>query len=366
MRSAIAQNSTGSSHSTAGDLTQKNATIQARTHFLQSVGISNDLMAEAPLNLDARLSSQQGNLAVSLFCFLMLLLTLGAVAADQFAAPILYSSSPLWATSICTLLVWRKGHSVPGALNQVWRFSFVRFAFFVAAHISLVLVAVTLSKDAASQAGTISSAGWLIAALKLSVLLPTVFLQPLKRWRSLVRLYSAEFLAGVIVLFTFIPGRIITALWPWYGQLLGKSVFFVASLFVPGLTYAAAWTPTINGPHLDVTVLLACSGISGLELFDCLFAFVAFLDWNKLNKKRTLLAYFAGIFAILLTNVLRITSLVVLGNRGFTNAVEHFHISAGWLFFSAIFIVYLAVTYRWLLANPAAEHNSPAIPESRN
>lgn len=76
---------------------------------------------------------------------------------------------------------------------------------------------------------------------------------------------------------------------------------------------------------------------------------VAFVDWNRLRKGRLLLAYFAGIAAMLVGNGLRIVSFVVLGNRGFADAVSRFHLSAGWLFFSAVFLAYLSLTYRWLL-----------------
>ena len=46
------------------------------------------------------------------FSFSVLLLTLSAVAADQFAAPALYSSSPLWAVVACTALVCGVGGEI--------------------------------------------------------------------------------------------------------------------------------------------------------------------------------------------------------------------------------------------------------------
>jgi len=48
-------------------------------------------------------------------------------------------------------------------------------------------------------------------------------------------------------------------------------------------------------------------------------------------------------------NVVRITSLVVLGNHGFADFVSRFHVNAGWLFFAAIFLIFLSLTYRWML-----------------
>ena len=319
-------------------------------------------------NLRTQIPLQEGNLTVPQFSFLGILITLGAIAADQFIAPTLYSSSPLWATAACMALVWRRGgagfgrraassgfglsferETGAGSLG----FTFVRIALFAGAHTLLVCAARFLNSTVEPIAGTVSFAGWVTAALKLSVFLPTLLLLPLKRWRIIARAYAAEGVAAFVALFTFFPGRILMAVWPWYGAGLGKLVFFAAGLFVPGLTYTSAFTPTIHGGDLDVTILLACSGISGIELFDYLFAFVTFLDWNRLRKGRTLIAYFGGIAAMFIGNALRISFLVILGNHGLAGAVAHFHISAGWIFFSAIFLTYLSLIYRRLLVSSA-------------
>jgi exosortase/archaeosortase family protein len=304
------------------------------------------------------------NLTVPQFSFLTLLITLGAVALDQFAAPTLYSSSPLWAAAACMALVWRRGEvefepeTGPRKFGFSFRrnigsasygFSLARIALFAGAHVVLVSAVRLLNGTLGLVVGTVSFAGWTTAAMKLSVLVPTLLLLPLKRWHILARTYAAEGVAALVVLFTFFPGRILATLWPWYGQVLGRVVFFFARLFVPGLSYVSAFTPTLDGPDLDVTILQACSGISGIELFDCLFAFVALLDWNRLRKGRTLLAYFGGIAAMFFGNALRISALVILGNRGFADVVARFHISAGWIFFAAVFVLYLSLTYRKLL-----------------
>ena len=323
-------------------------------------------------NLRTEISLQQGNLTVPQFSFLTLLATLGAMAADQVASPALYSSSPLWAVVACMALVCRRGgvgfgrkvesDSLSFSFEQKtsagsFDFSSVRIALFAAAHVWLVSAARFSHATLEPIAGTFSLAGWSTAALKMSVLLPTLLLLPLNRWRILANIYAAEGIAALVVLFTFFPGRILASVWPWYGQLLGRLVFSFSGFFVHGLTYTSALTPTIHGPDLDVTILLSCSGISGIELFDYLFAFVALLDWNRLHKGRTLLAYFVGAVAMLVGNGLRIASFVVLGNRGFADAVSRFHLSAGSLFFSIVFLVYLSLTYRRLL-RPAAAKSS--------
>jgi exosortase/archaeosortase family protein len=285
------------------------------------------------------------------FLLLALALTLVAVAADQFAAPILHSSSPLWATAACLLLVWRRGKVslAPGDAALELSFSIMRLAGFLAAHGALIFFAHSSSSAlrAASHAMTVE--GTLLAASKLCVLAPTIVLFPFAAWKKISAIYFPEAIAGLVVLLTFFPSRALQTLWPWYGQALGRFVHALARIFVPGLAYIADPNPTLGGPELDVTIIPECSGISGVELFDYLFGLVALLDWNRLRKGRLLAAYFAGLCAMLLGNALRIISLVVLGNHGFSESVARFHISAGWVFFSAVFLVYLSMTYAWML-----------------
>jgi len=303
---------------------------------------------------------RSGGFAAPRFLLLALAVTLVAVAADQFAAPILHSSSPLWATTACLLLVWRRGKlpSSPGDPALELSISIGRLAAFLAAHCALILLARSLSSTFQAASGAMTVEGTLVAASKLCVLAPTIILFPLAAWKKIATVYFPEVIAGLVVLLTFFPSRALEALWPWYGQVLGRFVHTLARIFVPRLAYLADSNPTLNGPDLDVTIVPECSGINGLELFDYLFGVVALLDWNRLRKGRTLFAYCAGLSAMLLGNAIRIATFVVLGNHGFAASVSRFHISAGWIFFSAVFLVYLSLTYSWMLGkrDAAAQH----------
>jgi exosortase/archaeosortase family protein len=75
-------------------------------------------------------------------------------------------------------------------------------------------------------------------------------------------------------------------------------------------------------------------------------------------KGRALFAYFMGVMAMLFGNAVRITSFVVFGNHGFAESISRFHISAGWIFFSAVFLAHLSMTYSWMLGkrDTAAQH----------
>jgi exosortase/archaeosortase family protein len=291
-----------------------------------------------------------------------------AVATDQSLAPILHSSSPFWAILSFTLLALRRTFNKP---SQDWSPfplpTLPRLAVFFAAHALLTLSALLLTPALGRHAGAMTAAGWTLAFAKISVLLPVVLLYPLSQWHSLARTYAAEAMASVVVLFTFFPNRIIEALWPWYGRILGRAVYSISSLFVPSLHYVPSLYPSVTGPDLDVQILLSCSGMNGLQLFDCLFALVVLCDWCRLNKGRTLVAYWFGLAAILTGNVLRIVSFVVAGNSGLATLVTRFHLPAGSIFFSVVFLVYLAIAYPWMLrASKASEacvpHAAGAVP----
>jgi exosortase/archaeosortase family protein len=303
-----------------------------------------------------------GSFTAPRFLLLALVLNLAAIAADQFAAPILYSSSPLWAATACLVLVWRRGKVQCAPENPPFetRISTGRVAVFLVAHAMLVLLARALSTAYQVSSGTITAAGALLAVGKLFVLTPAIFLFPHAAWKKISRVYSPEIIACLVVLLTFFPSRALETIWPWYGQVLGRCVYVLARIFVPGLAYTGDSNPTLSGPSLDVTIVPECSGISGLELFDFLFGAVMVLDWNRLRKSRTLIGYAAGLLAILLGNTIRITSLVVFGNRGFAETVARFHVSAGSIFFSIVFLVYLSLTYRWMLGkkDTTAQHQA--------
>jgi len=283
--------------------------------------------------------------------YLALSLTLIAIVADQFAAPVLQSTAPLWATAAFLLLVWRRGKPplIPDGGPLGSPPSTGRLAVFIAAHLVLVSLASFLTSALQPVAGTPSTSGTLLAAGKLLVLVPTLVLLPPAHWKALLSSYGPEGKAALVVLFTSLPTHAMQALWPWYGQVLGRFVYTLSRLFVPGLGYEAGLTPTLTGPDQDTTIVFACSGIGGFELFALLFGLVALLDWNRLRKKRALLIYVVGLFTMLLSNALRIAFLVVLGNRGFSDFVARFHVSAGSVFFSVMFLVYLSLIYGWML-----------------
>jgi exosortase/archaeosortase family protein len=291
-----------------------------------------------------------------------LLLCLGAIGVDYLVSPALYNGSTLWATAALLLLVFRHGQA-PGAATgplALTKLSAGRLVIFLAIHAIIIAIGRYSSAAFTSAAASDAGAAALLAAAKLLILLPGIVLFTRSDWPLLLRRYRAEFLAALIVLFTFFPYRLFHMIWPAYSQVIASLAYYGAKPFVAGLGFLSQPIPTILGPQLDLQIIFWCSGFSALAMFDTLIALVAFLDWNELNHKRLLIAYFAGAFAILVANVVRISLLVLVGNMIAPKyAMGRFHVNAGWVFFTALYLVFLWISYRWMLRQ--APRGSPQV-----
>lgn len=280
-----------------------------------------------------------------------------ATFIDNWAAPALHNQSPFWALGFLLALILRKQPGDDPAKHGVatlgW--SLPRAALFILLHAGIIALGRSAGETLTRAASQTTLGAGAIASLKLLVLAPTLALFPPSHWKRLGRAYAAELVAATLVLFTWNPSRLFETVWPQYSEWLGRLVYAVGGLFVAGLAYVPGAAPTLTGPELDVSILFACSGLNGVKLFQILFGVMLLVDWNQVKKVRALAAYFAGLAAMLIANALRIALLVVLGNRVSANLVARFHIDAGWIFFVTIFLVLLAISYRWLIRpNPAA------------
>jgi len=322
-----------------------------------------------PHHLMDWISRAPGNSSVPRTLSFVLILILAAVALDETAAPVLFSTAPLVAVLACLLLVLRYPPSSISMRDQAlapFALARSRVLLFVAAHLGLIALARAAEPAWAAYSGAYTMGGWLFLLAKMSMLAPALVLLRWRTWRTLAFSYAAEFAAAALVLVTFFPRRAMEGLWPWYGQFVAAGAHFFAAPFVPHLGLVQGFYPTLSGSTLDVTILLSCSGINGIELFDVLFAVVVFCDWPRLNKRRALAVYFLGLGLMVFGNILRIASFAVLGNHGFPDFVARHHINAGWLFFSAMFLLLLCCTYRWMLSpseRPSRPlmHNSSAV-----
>lgn len=278
-------------------------------------------------------------------------LSLAAVLIDNWTAQALHNRSPVWTLVVLIALVLRRSsHMTPDALaGPYFRWSWLRLVLFALLHAGMVLLARMASTTLVTAAHSSTVTSGLIVPFKYLVLAPTLVLFPVAAWPRLGRKYAAELIAAALVLFTWNPFRTFETLWPWYSVALGRFVHVLASIFAPGLGYSPGLVPTFLGPRLDVSIIFSCGGLQGIQPFQFLFGIIVVADWNRLNKWRALFGYFAGSAAMLLANALRIALLVVLGNRVSPDLVARYHITAGWFFFSLVFVVFLFISYRWLL-----------------
>lgn len=277
------------------------------------------------------------------------LLTFAAVCADAAFVPELNTVAPAVSSGLFFLLMLRhrSGRSQSSRVESrrvsvaTWR-----VILFIAIH--LAIIAVSLKSTSLWHGSHSASVSLFLAASKYLILLPTAVLLPAASWLDFGRAYRAEWVAAALAL-TFYPYRIFAMAWPWYGAALGQFVYILSHPFVSSISYVPALNPTILGPNLDVAIVFGCGGLQGIRLFQILFMLFVVVDWNGLNRRRAVAAYFGGLLVVLMTNVIRIALLLILGNTGLQSWVIEYHLTAGWVLFTLAFLAYLFVVYRWLL-----------------
>ncbi len=301
--------------------------------------------------------------------FLVAVAPLFLLSIDFFLAPALRNTSFFLATALFFALVVRhlSLQPVDKTIDKTQSaVSPLRLTIFCFLHLPLIALANLLgSRDAVYDP---SYSGLLLAAAKVLVFLPTAVLLTRQTRQSLLRQFRPELIASGIALLTYFPFRLFFAAWSFYSTLLAHSVQFLAGLFVTGLVYVPGTNPTITGPVLDVHILFGCSGLDGMRLFQILFFLLLVCDWDRMRRWRTLTGYAAGLSAILLANAMRIAAMVVIGNRISADLVMRYHLEAGWVYVTAVFLLFLLLSYRWLLATNAefpALTSTPVEPQSR-
>lgn len=278
------------------------------------------------------------------------LLTFVAVCADSALVPELNTVAPAVSCGLFLLLMLRRRSGESEASQFESRAASLatwRVFLFIVIHLAIIMTSLNLRSlwHLSHPAGVTL----ILSAAKYLILLPTAVLLPVVSWLDFCRTYRAECVAAAIAL-SFYPYKIFTMAWPWYGQALGRAVSTLSHPFVSSIDYVSMLDPTLQGPILDVTIVFGCGGLQGIRLFQILFMLIVVVDWNALNRRRAVAAYFGGLLMMLMTNAIRIALLFTLGNTGLQNRVLEYHLSAGWILFALAFMAYLLVVYRWLLA----------------
>ncbi len=283
-------------------------------------------------------------------CLIVFVLAFGYAIARPF-----YSNAPLLAVSALAILVYAGKEPGEGEGEVLPPFTASRLVVFGGMHGVLILAAGAFSRELNSVAQNYSLGATAATSLKLLPLVPSLLLFPISTWRRLGRRYFQELIAALLVLLTFYPFRFMKLIWPAYSNLLVDVVYQCTVPFVTGLYFVPNLDPIVVGPKFALEIVLECSGITGIYLFDTLFGLVVLLEWNRLNKIRALVCYFLGLAVMVAANLFRLILLVLVGNLVSPKLLEGgFHRHAGWVLFALVFLVFLRFAFGWMLSpNPS-------------
>jgi len=215
----------------------------------------------------------------------------------------------------------------------------------------------------------------LSAAFLLCILVPTSHLPHLLRQTRTAWLYATISALLVVLL---VPR--VETIWDvpntWGSVFIRQATFRMVArvlhIFYPQVTSDPA-AYTIGLPHFDVNIAASCSGIEGIGL-TLLFS----LGWlwyarRELRFPQAFLLVPCALALIWTLNILRIATLLIIGNSGHPQvAVVGFHSEAGWIAFNAVALGFLVAAHRipWIIkpakpAHPAAG-DYPAQSATRN
>ena len=136
-------------------------------------------------------------------------------------------------------------------------------------------------------------------------------------------------------------------LWPFFSFLVSRIVYFLLGLTFTHVMLIEPRNLAVNG--FNALIGEPCSGVYSMFLFTCLYLFIFFLDYKKLNRKKMLLMFIPSIVGLFIVNVLRIYLLMLVGvfiSPEFARTMFHSYI--GSILFMVYFIVFWLIFYKWM------------------
>jgi CAAX prenyl protease-like protein len=296
-----------------------------------------------------------------------LFLLAGILAADIFLLAVvphdfslLGPFAPFGITSFAVYL----GLGFSGLKKQTQELPFSIGLFF--AHLACIL-AISFTNVASHHGFGFLAESWVRAFLRIVLLVGIALLAlaciPLRAWVGMLRrtgmlaLYAV--LAGVLAWCLTLPVQ-----WLWdtssfaVGRLLQvitfHSVGAVLGLFLSNI-YIDPATFVIGTERFSVFIAERCSGLEGLGL---VLAFTTIWLWYFRKESRfpqALLLIPCALVVIWISNVMRISALVLIGNAGYDEiAMVGFHSQAGWIAFTLVGIAFSIATRRlsWVRKAP--------------
>jgi exosortase E/protease (VPEID-CTERM system) len=215
-------------------------------------------------------------------------------------------------------------------------------------------------------------AGAGVIALALLSWLRALF--PAAFWLRWFRLNPAAFVSALAVaIFARIAGTHAQLMWRPLSASTLTAVAMALRLF--GRTTIIGPRPDQIGiPGFRVLVGPSCSGLEGIGLITVFVAGYLWFCRRELRFPISLILLPAGVVAMWIMNVIRITALILIGVWSPTIAVDGFHTVAGWLLYTATAIATVVVSRRsnlfsrfapeageFTAPNPAAVYLAPLL-----
>jgi exosortase E/protease (VPEID-CTERM system) len=269
-----------------------------------------------------------------------------------------------FAAAIALLAYVNRGESIRAAAASI-RAAPIRVAWFFAHALliaALMPVSYLLYRHTASDLSLAAVASlWTLVgfAAALSALLA---MAPATIWLGAARaLGSIRWYAAIAALLGTAAMQSAQMLWRPTAALTFKLVSRLLAPVIPSLA-ADPVTLVLSTDRFAVQIADICSGLEGVGL---MLAFCgAWLIYFRRDYifPRALLLIPVGVLAIYALNVVRIATLVLIGNAGYADvAVYGFHSQAGWIAFNAVAcgLVFLSRRSTWL--NRSAEPTADSV-----
>ncbi len=170
-----------------------------------------------------------------------------------------------------------------------------------------------------------------------------------QQWTNIVLALAA----GTAV---WVAGLAIQNLWrPLAAGTLRLSALLL-SLVYSGTTYDPV-QGVVGSDAFMVEIYPVCSGYEGIALVTVFLSIYLWIFRKQLSFPQAFVLFPIGIVSIWLTNVLRVTALIVVGTSVSAEiAQKGFHSQAGWIAFTLVTLGLITISHRWL--SSAETHQS--------
>jgi exosortase E/protease (VPEID-CTERM system) len=207
-------------------------------------------------------------------------------------------------------------------------------------------------------------AGWIAAGTATFVFWLFV-LAPPAAWLAVLR---QQWLHLVLALTAgtaaWAGGILLQGLWKPLAEGTLKLSALLLSLIYPEVTYNPA-QGLVGSDAFMVEIYPVCSGYEGIALVTVFVATYLWIFRKGLSFPRALVLFPIGIISIWLTNVLRVTALIIVGTSISPEvAMRGFHSQAGWIGFTVVTLTLIAISHRWL-SSIKAEPRPDALKSGR-